>query len=175
MQAAFNETFMPPQPTTTQWDKLLQLQDPGWWHMAVAAVVVIVVIWVIVRLIARVNEDVDPADADREMLDAIHDLRSEGDLSEDEFRSIKGQLISRLGRSSGLPKQGRKSAETAGLQRLKNTANSPAAEAGKDEDSEADTTAQPDGTASSPRSTKVPESPRNPGDPSPGRSSDTAE
>lgn len=56
----------------------------------------VVVIWAIIRLVSRVNEDVDPAEADREMLQALNDLRREGDLTEDEFRSIKGQITGRL-------------------------------------------------------------------------------
>ena len=56
----------------------------------------IVLIWLIVRLIARVNEDTDPAEADREMLLTLSDLRREGDLTQEEFRSIKSRLVTRL-------------------------------------------------------------------------------
>jgi hypothetical protein len=78
------------------WYKLLQLPDLSWWQLLFAAAGVVVVIWSILRLAARVNEDVDPAEADREMLEALNDLRREGDLTEDEFRSIKGQITGRL-------------------------------------------------------------------------------
>ena len=84
---------------TTDWFKLLHLPDVGWWQFLAAAGCLVVLIWAIVRLIASVNEDVDPAEADREMLQAINDLRREGDLTEVEFRSIKGQLVTRLSTS----------------------------------------------------------------------------
>ena len=101
---------------TTDWFKLLHLPDLGWWQFLAAAGCLVVLIWAIVRLIASVNEDVDPAEADREMLQAINDLRREGDLTEVEFRSIKGQLVTRLSTSFQVtPKKGRgaKSAEEA--------------------------------------------------------------
>ena len=80
----------------TDWWKLLQLPDISWVPLLIAAACVVVVVWAIVRLVSRVNEDVDPAEADREMLQALNDLRREGDLTEDEFRSIKGQITGRL-------------------------------------------------------------------------------
>lgn len=80
----------------TDWWKLLQLPDFSWLPLLIAAACVVVVVWTIVRLVSRVNEDVDPAEADREMLQALNDLRREGDLTEDEFRSIKGQITGRL-------------------------------------------------------------------------------
>lgn len=80
----------------TDWWKLLQLPDISWLPLLIGAACVVVVVWAIVRLVSRVNEDVDPAEADREMLQALHDLRREGDLTEDEFRSIKGQITGRL-------------------------------------------------------------------------------
>lgn len=87
------------QVAATDWVKLLQLQQPGWWTMAGATVFLIVLIWVFVRFVTSATEDVDPAEADREMLDAVNELRAQGDLSEDEFRSIKGRLMTRLGKS----------------------------------------------------------------------------
>lgn len=75
---------------------LLQLLEGNWWPVAIGLCCLIVLIWLVVRLIARVNEDTDPAAADREMLMAITELHREGDLSQDEFRSIKGQLVRRL-------------------------------------------------------------------------------
>ena len=80
----------------TDWWKLLQLPDISWVPLLIAAACLIVVVWAIVRLVSRVNEDVDPAEADREMLQALNDLRREGDLTDDEFRSIKGQITGRL-------------------------------------------------------------------------------
>ena len=97
----------------TDWWKLLQLPDISWIPLLIAASFLVVVIWAIVRLVSRVNEDVDPAEADREMLLALNDLRREGDLTEDEFRSIKGQITGRLQATWGDKKRTGTSAKTA--------------------------------------------------------------
>jgi hypothetical protein len=97
----------------TDWLKLLQLPDISWLPLLIAAASLIVVVWGIVRLVSRVNEDVDPAEADREMLLALNDLRREGDLTEDEFRSIKGQITGRLHATWGDKKRTGTSAKTA--------------------------------------------------------------
>ena len=80
----------------TDWFKLLHLPDVSWLQLVAAALCLVVVIWVIVRFVSRVNEDVDPAEADREMLQSLDDLWRQGDLTEDEFRSIKSQIMGRL-------------------------------------------------------------------------------
>ena len=98
---------------TTDWFKLLHLPDVSSWQFLAAAGCLVVLIWAIVRLVASVNEDVDPADADREMLQAINDLRREGDLTEVEFRSIKGQLMSRMSTSFQVTPKAGKAAKTA--------------------------------------------------------------
>ncbi len=86
---------------TNGWLDLLQLPDFTWPHFLIAAACLVVVIWSIVRLISRVHEDVDPAETDQDMLSAISELRAEGDLTEDEYRSIKSQLMGRM--KSALP------------------------------------------------------------------------
>lgn len=85
----------------------------SWWPVMVAAVGLVALIWWILQWVSRVNEDVDPAEADREMLRTLNDLRREGDLSESEFRSIKGQLVSRLNDGAQRPKTVGKPAKTA--------------------------------------------------------------
>jgi hypothetical protein len=97
----------------TDWWKLLQLPDISWLPLLIAAASLIVVVWAIVHVVSRVNEDVDPAEADREMLLALNDLRREGDLTEDEFRSIKGQITGRLHATWGDKKRTGTSAKTA--------------------------------------------------------------
>ncbi|MCA9012157.1 MAG: hypothetical protein KDB01_20535, partial [Planctomycetaceae bacterium] len=75
---------------TNDWLDLLQLPNFTWWQFLFAAACLIVLIWSIVRFVSRVHEDVDPAESDQEMLKAISELRRQGDLTEDEYRSIKG-------------------------------------------------------------------------------------
>ena len=69
------------------------------WSAAFLAALV-VLIWAIVRVRSRYRDDDDPAAADRSMLLGLGDLRRRGDLSESEYRSIKGRLIHRLEDSS---------------------------------------------------------------------------
>jgi len=97
--------------TNGGWEDFLQFIS--WWPVLVAAVGLILLIWVILHFVSRVNEDVDPAEADREMLMALTELRYDGDLSESEIRSIKGQLISRLNEGHKPQKTRGKSAKTA--------------------------------------------------------------
>jgi hypothetical protein len=96
------------------WWKLLQPMI-GWWQVLAAGACLVVLVWGIFRLMSRANEGVDPAEADRELLEAINELRFEGDLSESEFRTIKGQLVARLnGQWTSIP-ESRKPAASAGL------------------------------------------------------------
>jgi len=96
---------------TNDWLDVLQLPDFNWWQFLFAAACLVVLIWQIARFISRVHEDVDPAESDQDMLNAISELRREGDLTEDEYRSIKSQLMGRM--SSGFsnkPKETRANA-----------------------------------------------------------------
>ncbi|MCH2200920.1 MAG: hypothetical protein MK102_03040 [Fuerstiella sp.] len=70
----------------------------SWWVFAVVLVALMIFIWVTTRLVTRATEDSDPAEIDRQMLTAVNDLHRKGDLSQKEFRSIKGQLVDRLKR-----------------------------------------------------------------------------
>ncbi len=81
---------------TNDWLDLLHLPEFNWWQFLFAAVCLVVLIWSIVRFISRVHEDVDPAETDQDMLNSISELRREGDLTEDEYRSIKSQLMGRM-------------------------------------------------------------------------------
>ncbi len=80
----------------------LPIPSDSWSVFTVVLVALIVFIWRIARLVSQVTEDSDPAETDRQMLTAISDLRRKGDLSPEEFRSIKSQLIARL-RDDSLP------------------------------------------------------------------------
>lgn len=81
---------------TNDWLDLLQLPEFNWWQFLFAALCLMVLIWSIVRFVSRVHEDVDPAETDQDMLNTISELRREGDLTEDEYRSIKSQLMGRM-------------------------------------------------------------------------------
>ena len=68
----------------------------SWLVFAIVLVTLVIFIWLIARLTARVTGDTDPAETDRQMLTAITDLHRKGDLSLEEYRSIKSQLVRRL-------------------------------------------------------------------------------
>ncbi|MEZ6124047.1 MAG: hypothetical protein R3C49_12855 [Planctomycetaceae bacterium] len=68
----------------------------SWWVLGVVLVLLIVSIWLIARLTTSVTEETDPAEIDRQMLSAVRELHSEGELTPEEFRSIKSQLVQRL-------------------------------------------------------------------------------
>lgn len=56
-----------------------------------------ILIALIIRIRTLVREDSDAAADHHELLTSISELHREGDLSEDEYRSIKGRLITKLG------------------------------------------------------------------------------
>ncbi len=64
-------------------------------------VAVVVLVGVIIRIRTLFREDADAAADTHQLLTSISDLHREGDLSEDEYRSIKGRLIERLGDNPG--------------------------------------------------------------------------
>lgn len=81
---------------------LLALELPAWelpntWTtFAIVLVVLIVAIWAVTRLNAHTTEEIDSAEIDRQMLTAVSELRSQGELSQEEFRSIKSRLVGRI-------------------------------------------------------------------------------
>ncbi len=62
-------------------------------NLAVLAVAITVLIWLIFRIRMLFREDKDPTAFRNEMLLQFRDLHRQGDLSEEEYRSIKGQLL----------------------------------------------------------------------------------
>jgi len=76
--------------------KLLEGSPREWIAFVFAFLGAVGVIWFIVTVASRQRDDEDPAATDHQMLTRIEDLRQQGDLSYEEYRSIKGQLIQRL-------------------------------------------------------------------------------
>lgn len=80
-----------------EWDWTTpELPVDSWWFFMVVLVLLMVFIWAIARLTTRTTDDIDPAEIDRQMLSAVSELRSQGELSPEEFRSIKSRLVERL-------------------------------------------------------------------------------
>lgn len=94
--------------------------DPKVWKLALTSVALFAAIgfaaWLIFRIRSRYRDNEDPAADEQRMLMQLRDLRRQGDLSENEYRSIKGRLAKRL---DGLPKSGDESEKaTANRQQL---------------------------------------------------------
>lgn len=81
----------------SQWNfKIPELPFDSWWLLGVVLVVLMLAIWLIARLTASLNDDIDPAEIDRQMLTTVSDLHRQGELSPGEYRSIKGRLVERM-------------------------------------------------------------------------------
>lgn len=80
-----------------EWDiPAIELPVDSWWFFTVVLVLLVLFIWAVTRLTTARTEDIDPAEIDRQMLTAVSELRSRGELTNEEFRSIKGRLVERL-------------------------------------------------------------------------------
>ncbi len=94
----------------------------GFWPAALAGVGLVVAGWLAVRWATRATEQSDPGETDRQMLQAIEDMKRGGDLSEVEFRLIKGRLAGRLSSLSARQGAAEKAAGSAvpprGLRRM---------------------------------------------------------
>ena len=74
--------------------KLLDASALQWIGLFVALVVLV---GLVVRIRAWFREETDSAADDHELLTSISEMHREGDLTEDEYRSIKGRLVRKLG------------------------------------------------------------------------------
>jgi len=79
-----------------EWNIENFVTENWWWLLAVVLVVMVIVIWWIAQVTSSANDHVDPAELDRQMLTAVSDLHSQGELTHEEYRSIKGRLVGRL-------------------------------------------------------------------------------
>lgn len=84
-----------------------------WLPLTVAALAVLLLIGIILSLANRYRENDDPAVTDRQMLGVIEELRNQGELTDEEFRSIKGRLSERLSTTDSRSDAAPESAENA--------------------------------------------------------------
>lgn len=75
------------------WWKLLNRSA---WELFGLVVAILVMVWLIMRIRSWLAGDDDPAEGDHELLVSIRELKREGDLTDDEYRSIKSRLVKRL-------------------------------------------------------------------------------
>lgn len=81
----------------------IEYLSESWLSISIGAIVLIISIWWIARLTARATEDIDRAEVDRQMLTTLTELKTQGELTNEEFRSIKGRLVERLADDEGIP------------------------------------------------------------------------
>jgi hypothetical protein len=60
-------------------------------------------LWVVTRVRSRLADDEGSATGDHRLLSQIADLKEQGDLTEEEYRSIKGRLVERIDDSMSAP------------------------------------------------------------------------
>ena len=78
------------------WKLLEGSPETPWTTFVVAFAAIAFATWILVKLTVRMRGGDDPAVDDHTMLTRIGELRREGDLTDDEYRSIKGRLVQRL-------------------------------------------------------------------------------
>jgi len=75
---------------------LWKLLNASVWQVIGLLVALVVLVGLIIRIRALFREDEDSTADDHQLLSQITDLHREGDLTEDEYRSIKGRLVQKL-------------------------------------------------------------------------------
>ncbi|MEZ6066650.1 MAG: hypothetical protein R3B90_13310 [Planctomycetaceae bacterium] len=78
--------------------RLDDLLDQSLWVMIGLVVAVLLLAWVIHQLRSWYGEDEDRTAAHQELLTSLRELHREGDVSEAEYRSIKGHLTGKMER-----------------------------------------------------------------------------
>ena len=76
--------------------QLLEGSPVEWAKFLGALVALGILVWAIVRVVSRLRDGKDPAASENLMLTQIGELRREGHLTDDEYRSIKGRLVDRI-------------------------------------------------------------------------------
>ncbi|MFK7818040.1 MAG: hypothetical protein AB8G99_04945 [Planctomycetaceae bacterium] len=82
----------------------------GWFVGGLAGLVV--VLWAFARFIAWMRDDEDTTATEQLMLTEIGDLHRGGDLTDEEYRSIKGRLLERLENSDDFQTPGESEEDT---------------------------------------------------------------
>lgn len=73
-----------------------ELPIDSWWFFAAVMTGLIIAIALVIRFVSAGTDDIDPVEIDRQMLSSVRELTRTGEITEDEYRSIKGRLVERL-------------------------------------------------------------------------------
>lgn len=82
--------------TNGRFDQVFRILDASAFEVIGLIVLIAVAVWLIFRIRARFLDGEDPAATDHLLLSQISELKREGGLSEEEYRSIKGRLVNRI-------------------------------------------------------------------------------
>ncbi len=86
-----------------------KLLSATYWEWLVLIVVLILLVRLVIWIKASLREDDDPSSIDHQMLVEITELQRQGEITETEYRSIKGRLVDRLKIKDELPTRESKS------------------------------------------------------------------
>lgn len=73
-----------------------ELPIDSWWFFGSVLTGLIVAIALVIRFVSSKTDDIDPVELDRQMLSSVRELTRTGEITDDEYRSIKGRLVERL-------------------------------------------------------------------------------
>lgn len=73
-----------------------ELPIDSWWFFGAVLAGLIIAIALVIRFVSSETDDIDPVEIDRQMLSSVRELTRTGEITEDEYRSIKGRLVDRL-------------------------------------------------------------------------------
>lgn len=73
-----------------------ELPIDSWWFFGAVLTTLVVAIALVIRFVSSTTDDIDPVEIDRQMLSSVRELTRTGEITDDEYRSIKGQLVERL-------------------------------------------------------------------------------
>ncbi len=77
-------------------EKFWDVLHESTWTWIGLAFAIGVLVWLVVRIRAWVREDDDPAEDAQRMLSEVREMYREGDVSQEEYRSIKRKLSERM-------------------------------------------------------------------------------
>ena len=73
-----------------------ELPIDSWWFFAAVLTGLIIAIALVIRFVSSKTDDIDPVEIDRQMLSSVRELTRTGEITDHEYRSIKGRLVERL-------------------------------------------------------------------------------
>lgn len=99
----FIETKTMPRRGGRSLDQIYEEFFDSLWQLLGLGTFIAIGVLILYKLRSRFSDDADSDTNPHAMLSQIHELRREGELTDEEYRSIKGRLVERLDGSSSAP------------------------------------------------------------------------